>query len=82
MKSRELNIENYQVKEKPFYVEIKDEVELFKAAFRSKIPVLLKGPTGTGKPRFIEYMVYTLGLSIPLITVACHEDLTFHLLAP
>ena len=86
MKSRELNIEEYQVKEKPYYLEIKDEVEIFRAAFRSKIPVLLKGPTGTGKTRFVEHMAYLLAeelesseedsSGLPLVTVACHEDLT------
>ncbi len=89
MKTREMKIEEYRVKEKPYYLPIKDEVDIFRAAFRSKIPVLLKGPTGTGKTRFIEYMSYILGIekgkggnlnldgqSIPLITVACHEDLT------
>jgi len=84
---RELKVEEYRIKEEPYYLPLRDEVELFQAAFRSKIPVLLKGPTGTGKTRFIEYMAYTIGkelglseggnsASIPLITVACHEDLT------
>ena len=71
-----MRIEEYRITEKPYYLPIKDEIDIFRAAFRSRIPVLLKGPTGTGKTRFIEYMVYTLGLSVPLITVACHEDLT------
>ncbi|MBW1708355.1 MAG: CbbQ/NirQ/NorQ/GpvN family protein [Deltaproteobacteria bacterium] len=86
-KARELKVEEYTIKNEPYYLPIKDEVELFRAAFRSKIPVLLKGPTGTGKTRFIEYMAYTFGReiefsgegeeqSLPLITVACHEDLT------
>ncbi len=87
MRTRELKIEEYRIREKPYYLEIRDEVEIFKAAFRSKIPVLLKGPTGTGKTRFVEYMAYLLGKEIdpsaeaaagglPLITIACHEDLT------
>lgn len=87
MKSPERKIEEYLITEEPYYLPIKDEVDLFKAAFQSKIPVLLKGPTGTGKTRFIEYMTYILGSEIsrsdteeettfPLITVACHEDLT------
>ncbi|MBW2060396.1 MAG: CbbQ/NirQ/NorQ/GpvN family protein [Deltaproteobacteria bacterium] len=86
-KVREFKVEEYRITEKPYYLPIGDEVKLFEAAFRSKIPVLLKGPTGTGKTRFIEYMAYTFGhelgvseegngQSIPLITVACHEDLT------
>ena len=87
MKARELKVEEYFIAEKPYYLPIKDEVELFRAAFHSKIPILLKGPTGTGKTRFIEYMAYIFdrelakseegeGQSLPLITVACHEDLT------
>ena len=85
MVANELKIEEYQIEEKPYYLEIQDEVEVFKAAYRAKIPVLLKGPTGTGKTRFVEYMTYTLGQGasmegipspISLITVACHEDLT------
>ncbi len=87
MKTRELKIEEYRIKEKPYYLAIGDEIEIFKAAFSSKIPVLLKGPTGTGKTRFVEYMAYCLGSesdqaegkekeSIPVITIACHEDLT------
>ena len=80
-----MKIEEYQITDKPYYLEIQDEVEVFKAAYKAKIPVLLKGPTGTGKTRFVEYMAYTLGQPtspdtapspIPLITVACHEDLT------
>jgi nitric oxide reductase NorQ protein len=87
LSAREVKIEEYRIREEPYYLPIKDEVEIFRAAFRSKIPVLLKGPTGTGKTRFIEYMTYTISrelglsdgedsLSLPLITVACHEDLT------
>ena len=78
---KEYLYEEYIIKEAPFYLPIRDEVELFKAAYFSKIPVLLKGPTGCGKTRFVEYMAYSLGqeifhIPIPLITVACHEDLT------
>jgi nitric oxide reductase NorQ protein len=86
MKSKELKIEEHVIREKPYYLPIKDEVDIFTAAFRAKIPVILKGPTGTGKTRFVEYMSYMLGNetdenrkngeSIPVITVACHEDLT------
>lgn len=81
--------------DEPYYEPVGDEVELFTAAFRQKMPVLLKGPTGCGKTRFIEYMAYRLGRpmtvvrerhegdsamqeaqGLPLVTVACHEDLT------
>ena len=87
--SKELQIEEYLVEEEPFYIPQNDEVGLFEAAYAQKIPVLLKGPTGCGKTRFVEYMAYRLshpsGLSknksnskhkVPLVTVACHEDLT------
>jgi nitric oxide reductase NorQ protein len=78
---KEYPYEEHIIKEEPFYLPIKDEIELFKAAYFTKIPVLLKGPTGCGKTRFVEYMAYSLGRQnfhtpIPLITVACHEDLT------
>lgn len=58
----------------PFYLPIKDEVEVFRAAARRGLPVLLKGPTGCGKTRFVEAMAHELGRE--LITVAGHEDLT------
>ena len=91
-------IEEYFLTEEPFYVPVGDEIELFEAAYREKIPVLFKGPTGVGKTRFVEYMSYRLGASltkvsqrseqdgapdasanganVPLVTIACHEDLT------
>ncbi|MEX2081376.1 MAG: CbbQ/NirQ/NorQ/GpvN family protein [Dehalococcoidia bacterium] len=83
--------EEYIVQEEPYYLPIGDEVELFEVAFRQRVPVLLKGPTGCGKTRFVEYMSYRLGRPVsrlspstgqqiehpmPLVTVACHEDLT------
>lgn len=67
-------IEDYVIQEEPFYVPVGGEVRLFESAFRSRLPVILKGPTGTGKTRFVAHMAYRLGL--PLVTVACHEDLT------
>ena len=63
-----------RVTEEPYYEAVGQEVTLFTAAFRSGIPVLLKGPTGCGKTRFMEYMAWRL--SRPLITVSCHDDLT------
>lgn len=59
---------------RPYYVPIGSEEHLFKAAFRQGLSVLLKGPTGCGKTRFVEAMAHDLGR--PLITVACHDDLT------
>jgi nitric oxide reductase NorQ protein len=58
----------------PWYLPLADEVQLFEAAYRARLPVLLKGPTGCGKTRFVEHMAWRLAQ--PLITVACHEDLT------
>ena len=46
--------------EEPYYLPVRDEVEIFRAAYSTRLPVLLKGPTGCGKTRFIEYMAYTL----------------------
>lgn len=57
---------------KPYYHKIGKEVEVFKHSYKNKIPFLLKGPTGTGKSRFIEYMAYQLDKN--LITIACHEE--------
>ncbi|MCZ6891188.1 MAG: CbbQ/NirQ/NorQ/GpvN family protein [Chloroflexi bacterium] len=91
---REFEIEEYTLVDEPFYVPVSDEIELFEAAYSQKIPVLLKGPTGCGKTRFIEHMAWRLGRPVttvagskggsqekdghpvPLITIACHEDLT------
>ena len=58
----------------PFYVPVGREGEIFEAAWSSKLAVMLKGPTGCGKTRLVEYMAWRL--SIPLFSVACHEDLT------
>lgn len=67
-------VEKYKVKKEPFYLPVNQEVELFEAAYSAKLPVMLKGPTGCGKTRFVEHMAYKMGR--PLITVACHEDLS------
>lgn len=58
----------------PFYLPSGNEVALFTAAYRQRLPVMLKGPTGCGKTRFVEHMAHRLGL--PLFSVACHEDIT------
>jgi nitric oxide reductase NorQ protein len=70
----ELAVEKYKVASEPYYLPIRQEVELFEAAYAAKLPAMLKGPTGCGKTRFVEYMAFRLGR--PLITVACHEDLS------
>jgi len=59
---------------RPFYLALGDEEQVFTAAFRQGLSILLKGPTGCGKTRFVEAMAHQLGR--PLITVACHDDLT------
>jgi nitric oxide reductase NorQ protein len=74
MKGVEQSIEQFLVKEEPFYAEVNGEIGLFKAAAATHMSVMLKGPTGCGKTRFVQYMAHRLGR--PLITVACHEDLT------
>src|SRR4030043_1241090 len=87
--------EEYFITEEPYYLPVGDEEKIFSSAYKARLPVLLKGPTGCGKTRFVEYMAYKLGkpLSImkgshkdgsppfehqglPLVTVACHDDLT------
>ncbi|MBU2604196.1 MAG: CbbQ/NirQ/NorQ/GpvN family protein [Actinobacteria bacterium] len=73
-RGEELSIEDYRIMEEPYYRASADEVELFEQAHKLRFPVMLKGPTGSGKTRFLQYMAYRLGL--PLVTVACHEDLT------
>ena len=68
------DVEQYRIAEEPFYRSISNEVELYEAAYAERLPVMVKGPTGCGKSRFIEYMAWKLGK--PLITVACNEDMT------
>jgi nitric oxide reductase NorQ protein len=62
------------VTDAPFYVSVGNEVQVFRAAYDQSLSVMLKGPTGCGKTRFVEAMAHELGR--PLITVACHDDLT------
>ncbi|MBN2865106.1 MAG: CbbQ/NirQ/NorQ/GpvN family protein [Thiotrichales bacterium] len=64
----------FMIGQKPFYEPISDEVELFEAAYGVRVPLMLKGPTGCGKSRFVEYMAHRLGK--PLVTVVCNEDMT------
>jgi nitric oxide reductase NorQ protein len=65
--------EDYRIGQEPFYLSTGREIDLFTAAYAAKLPVMLKGPTGCGKTRFVEYMAFRFNR--PLITVACHEDL-------
>jgi nitric oxide reductase NorQ protein len=72
--ARALKTEEYVVTDEPYYEPVGEEVEVFEAAYRNRLPILLKGPTGCGKTRFMEYMAWRL--KRPLITVSCHDDLT------
>ena len=67
-------IEQYRVTTEPYYRAVSDEIDLYQAAYDVRMPVMLKGPTGCGKSRFVEYMAWKLGK--PLITIACNEDMT------
>ena len=66
--------EEYFIEREPYYEPVGDEIAVFEAAYRNRLPVLLKGPTGCGKTRFMEHMAWRLRR--PLITVSCHDDLT------
>ncbi|MCP5178613.1 MAG: CbbQ/NirQ/NorQ/GpvN family protein [Pseudomonadales bacterium] len=66
----------------PYYLPVADECEVFEAAYNARLPVLLKGPTGCGKTRFVEHMAWRLArdgklkADPSLLTISCHEDLT------
>ncbi|HYP98081.1 MAG TPA: CbbQ/NirQ/NorQ/GpvN family protein [Polyangiaceae bacterium] len=62
------------VREEPYYLPVAGEVSLFEAAYAARMPVMLKGPTGCGKTRFVQYMAFRLGR--PLVTVACNEEMS------
>ena len=69
-----LKPEEHFITDEPYYEAIADEIDVFLAAYKQQIPILLKGPTGCGKTRFMEHMAWRL--KKPLITVSCHDDLT------
>lgn len=69
-----MDLDDYLIADEPYYRPLGDEVALFTAAYASRMPMMLKGPTGVGKTRFVEHMAWRL--KRPLITVACHEDMT------
>ncbi|AOV18649.1 AAA family ATPase [Acidihalobacter aeolianus] len=64
----------YRVAQEPYYRSVGDEVAMYEAAYEIRMPMMLKGPTGCGKTRFVEYMAWKLGR--PLVTVSCNEDMT------
>ena len=68
------DLSQYLVTQEPYYRPVLNEVELYEAAYSVRMPIMLKGPTGCGKSRFVEYMAWKL--KKPLITVACNEDMT------
>ncbi len=74
MEAHVVKPEEHLVTEEPYYESVGDEVAMFEAAYRNGLPLLLKGPTGCGKTRFMEHMAWRL--KRPLITVSCHDDLT------
>jgi nitric oxide reductase NorQ protein len=74
MNARTFDPAHHLIEKEPYYVAVGEEIQLFEAAYRQQIPVLLKGPTGCGKTRFMEHMAWRL--KRPLITVSCHDDLT------
>ena len=67
-------VKQYVIHQEPYYRAVGDEIELFEAAYAARMPMMLKGPTGCGKTRFMEYMAWKLAR--PLITLACNEDMT------
>ncbi|AVT81903.1 CbbQ/NirQ/NorQ/GpvN family protein [Rhodopseudomonas palustris] len=70
----EIDSASYRVGTQPYYRPVGNEVDLYTAAYAARMPIMLKGPTGCGKSRFVEYMAWKL--ERPLITVACNEDMT------
>jgi nitric oxide reductase NorQ protein len=72
--SETVDIEQYKIKTEPYYEPVGDELALYTSAYEVRMPMMIKGPTGCGKSRFIEHMAWKLGK--PLITVACNEDMT------
>ncbi len=74
MEVKILKPETNYIEEEPYYEAVGNEILVFETAYRNQLPVLLKGPTGCGKTRFMEHMAWRL--KRPLITVSCHDDLT------
>lgn len=74
MTARTLDPAHHLIESEPYYEPVANEIAIFEAAYRNRLPILLKGPTGCGKTRFMEHMAWRL--KRPLITVSCHDDLT------
>lgn len=75
-KSDKIENGDFRVLKEPFYLPQGKEIEMFEAAHAHKLPVLLNGPTGSGKTRLVEHMAWRMNR--PLFTVACHDDLSAH----
>lgn len=71
---KNIRLEEHRIGVEPYYLPVGDEIEITVAAYESGLPILLKGPTGCGKTRFMQYMAWKL--ERPLITVSCHDDLS------
>ncbi|MFM0229902.1 CbbQ/NirQ/NorQ/GpvN family protein [Paraburkholderia sediminicola] len=69
-----LPLDPWRLPKEPWYRPVHHETEWFAAAYHARLPIMLKGPTGCGKTRLVEYMAWKLGR--PLVTIACHEDMT------
>ena len=69
-----MDLTHFRITSPPFYHQTGNEKAIFQAAAAGRLPLMLKGPTGCGKTRFVEHMAWQLGR--PLITIACHEDMT------
>jgi len=69
-----MHLKDYLINNEPYYHTIGKEITHFEAAFADRLPIMLKGPTGCGKTRFVEHMAWML--KKPLVTVSCHEDMT------
>ena len=74
MSAKILKPQEYRITTEPYYQPVGDEIAIFESAYRNRLAIALRGPTGCGKTRFMEYMAWRLKL--PLITVSCHDDLT------
>jgi len=73
-RKQNMRLDEHLIVEKPYYLPLADEVELAEAAHGAGLPLLLKGPTGCGKTRFMQYLAWRL--QRPLVTVSCHDDLS------
>ncbi len=72
--SENIRLDEHKIEHEPYYLPVGDEIALAEAAYGSGLPLLLKGPTGCGKTRFMQYLAWKLNR--PLVTVSCHDDLS------